>query len=181
MSRVGGRQLPVADGVAVTQTDRSLVVKGPKGELTVALHPNVRVNQADGLITVDTVNTSKLSRSLRGLTVRLIENALMGVAAPFEKQLEIRGVGYKAAKQGNALVLNVGFSHPVTIEPPQGIEVDVQKSTITVTGIDKQLVGQVAANIRQVRPPEPYKGKGIRYVGEYVRKKAGKAAKAAGA
>ncbi len=180
MSRVGGRRLTVADTITVTLADRQLVAKGPKGELTVALHPNVRVNQADGAITVDAVNTSKLSRSLRGLTVRLIENALMGVAEPFAKQLELRGVGYKAAKQGNALVLNVGYSHPVTIEPPQGIDIDVQK-IITVAGIDKQRVGQVAADIRRVRPPEPYKGKGIRYVGEHVRKKAGKAAKAAGA
>lgn len=181
MSRVGGRKLPIADGVTVAIEDRLMNVKGPKGELTVALHPNVRVAQADGTIGVDIVNSSKLSRSLRGLTVRLIENALLGVSTPYEKQLEVRGVGYRAAKQGTALVLNVGYSHPVTIDPPQGINVEVQKSTIIVTGIDKQLVGQVAANIRRVRPPEPYKGKGIRYVGEYVRKKAGKAAKAAGA
>jgi large subunit ribosomal protein L6 len=181
MSRVGGRQLPVADGVTVVIDDRIMTVKGPKGELTVELHPNVKIVQAGGLISVDIVNTSKLSRSVRGLTVRLIENALQGVSAPFEKQLEVRGVGYRAAKQGNTLVLNVGYSHQVTIEPPVGISVEVQKSNIIVTGIDKQLVGQIAANIRRVRPPEPYKGKGIRYVGEYVRKKAGKAAKAAGA
>ncbi len=181
MSRVGGRILTIADGVTITVADRVATVKGPKGELLVALHPNVRVTQEGHSLSVTTVNTSKLSRSLRGLTLRLLENALLGVSEPFVKQLEIKGVGYKAAKQGTTLVLNVGFSHPVTIEPPKGVEVDVQKSTIIVTGIDKQLVGQIAANIRRVRPPEPYKGKGIRYVGEYVRKKAGKAAKAAGA
>ena len=181
MSRVGGRKLTLIDGVSIDIQDRIAVVKGPKGELTVALHPNVRVMKENDIISVDVVNSSKLSRSLRGLTLRLVENALQGVAAPFVKQLEIRGVGYRAAKQGEALVLNVGFSHPVTIQPPQGIDVDVQKNTIIVTGINKQIVGQIAANIRRVRPPEPYKGKGIRYVGEYVRKKAGKAAKAAGA
>lgn len=181
MSRVGGRILAIADGVTVSVNERQAAVKGPKGELIVAIHPNVRITQENGTLAVTTVNTSKLSRSLRGLTLRLLENAVMGVSEPFVKQLEIRGVGYKAAKQGAALVLNVGFSHPVTIEPPKGVEVDVQKSNIIVTGIDKQLVGQIAANIRSVRPPEPYKGKGIRYVGEYVRKKAGKAAKAAGA
>ncbi|MEK7184333.1 MAG: 50S ribosomal protein L6 [Patescibacteria group bacterium] len=181
MSRVGGRTLPIPAGVTVTLDDRLATIKGPKGELLVALHPNVRAKQESDSLSVDIVNTSKLSRSLRGLTVRLLENALQGVSEPFVKQLEIKGVGYKAAKQGTSLVLNVGYSHPVTIEPPQGVEVEVQKSTIIVTGIDKQLVGQIAANIRRVRPPEPYKGKGIRYVGEYVRKKAGKAAKAAGA
>jgi large subunit ribosomal protein L6 len=180
MSRVGGRQLPVADGVTIALQDRTMNIKGPKGELVVSLHPNVRVIQADNLISDEIVNTSKLTRSVQGLTVRLIENALNGVSAPFEKQLEVRGVGYRAAKQGSSLVLNVGYSHQVKIDPPEGINVEVQKSTITVTGIDKQLVGQIAANIRRVRPPEPYKGKGIRYVGEYVRKKAGKAAKAAG-
>lgn len=181
MSRVGGRILNLASDVSVTLTDRLATIKGPKGELLVVLHPNVRVAVDQGVLSVTTVNSSKLSRSLRGLTLRLLENAVLGVSAPYVKQLEVRGVGYKAAKQGSTLVLNVGYSHPVTIEPPVGVDVDVQKSTISVAGIDKQLVGQVAANIRRVRPPEPYKGKGIRYVGEYVRKKAGKAAKAAGA
>ena len=178
MSRIGKQPIHIPEGVVVTIEGLDLVAKGPKGELRLPLPPYAVVEQADGVITVTTSGGGKRAKAFHGLGARLVKNVVVGVAGGYTKQLEIHGVGYRAAMQGNTLVLNVGFSHPVQFDVPAGIEITVQKNVITVTGIDKQLVGQVATNIRRVRPPEPYKGKGIRYSDEVIQRKAGKAAKA---
>ena len=155
-------------------------VKGPRGSLHQDVHPRMRVTVEDGTVSVQRPSDDRLDKSLHGLTRTLIANMVEGVTNVFEKRLEIQGVGYRAALQGRDIELQVGYSHPVRVPAPEGIEFEVPAPTrITVRGIDKQLVGEVAANIRKVRKPEPYKGKGIRYEGEYVRKKAGKAAKGA--
>lgn len=180
MSRIGRRPVQIPDGVTVSIETSHVTVKGPKGELQLELHPKVSVAQEENMLQVTPTSTDKAARALQGLTARLLANLLVGVSEGFSRALELQGVGYRAALQGKTLVLNVGYSHPVNIEAPEGIELQVQKNVITVSGIDRQRVGQVAAEIRRVRPPEPYKGKGIRYVGEQVRRKAGKAAKAAG-
>lgn len=152
-------------------------VKGPKGELSLNVHPNMRVRVSDGVMTVERPDDSRLNRSLHGLTRTLLANMVTGVTAGFEKRLEIQGVGYRASKKGSDLEILVGYSHPVVVSPPENIEFEVPTPTqIVVRGIDKQLVGQVAANIRAIRKPEPYKGKGIRYEGEVVRRKVGKRA-----
>lgn len=179
MSHIGRRLIQVPDGVTLTISDKTVTAKGPEGELVLNILPQASVVAADGGYRIE-VKGTKRAGAIQGLTLRLVENLIEGVHEGYTRDLELKGVGYRATMQGNDLVLNVGYSHPVTIQPPQGVNLAVQKSTISVSGIDKQLVGQVAANIRRVRPPEPYKGKGIRYVGELVRKKAGKAAKAAG-
>ncbi len=181
MSRIGRQTIQIPDGSALEVRERDILVKGPKGELVVAKPDHITVEVSGSEATVAKTSNNKQARALHGLTNRLLVAAIQGVTEGFTKTLEIQGVGYRAGMQGKSLMLNVGYSHPVTIEPPAGIELSVQKNTIAVSGIDKQLVGQVAANIRAVRPPEPYKGKGIRYTGEHVRRKAGKAAKAAGA
>lgn len=157
------------DGTVVT-------VKGPKGELTKKFHPNMTIVQEEGAIVVKRNSEDKFDKALHGLTRSLIANMIEGVTNGYTKALEIHGVGYRAAKQGNKLVLNMGYSHPVEMEPAPGIEIEVPAPTrIIVKGIDKQLVGETAAKIRAVRPPEPYLGKGIRYEGEVIRRKAGKA------
>lgn len=180
MSRIGKQPILIPQGVEVSQDGRQIDVKGPKGDLMFKHHQNVEVIKKDNVITVNRRNNDKLSRSLHGLTRNLIANMIEGVTNGYSKQLELRGVGYRALADEKSLTLNVGFTHPVVVEAPQGIEFKVEKNTfVTVSGIDKQLVGQVSANIRKVRKPEPYKGKGIRYVGELVRRKAGKATKAA--
>lgn len=182
MSRVGNQIIVIPEGVELSLVDETVKAKGPKGELSLNLHPAIKVDIKDKEVTVSNLSTnSKFDSALKGTVVRLINNLIIGVRDGFTKELEIQGVGYKAAAKGKDLQLNVGFSHPVIIEAPEGIEFKVQKNIISVAGLNKQLVGQVAADIRSVRPPEPYKGKGIRYVGEHVRRKAGKAAKAAGA
>jgi len=181
MSRVGRQIVAVPENVTVKIGTDEIIVKGPKGELRVPLTKHIAVTNSDQGLQVERRGNAKSVRALHGLTNRLLVGAVQGVVEWYVKSLEIQGVGYRAGMQGKNLTLNVGYSHPITIEPPIGIELGVQKNTVTVSGIDKQLVGQVAANIRSVRPPEPYKGKGIRYVGEHVRRKAGKAAKAAGA
>ncbi|MGI6103119.1 MAG: 50S ribosomal protein L6 [Patescibacteria group bacterium] len=178
MSRIGKRPIHVPADVTVTVDGKDLIAKGPKGELRLALPPYAVVEQADSVITVTTSGGGKRAKAFHGLSTRLIANVVTGVSNGYTKSLEINGVGYRAAMQGKTLVLNVGYSHPVNFDVPEGIEITVQKNVITVTGIDKQLVGQVATNIRRVRPPEPYKGKGIRYSDEIVQRKAGKAAKA---
>ena len=151
-------------------------MKGPKGTLTQVIDPRISISVDDGIITVARENEERESRALHGLTRSLIANMVTGVSAGYSKELKAVGVGYRAALKGSTLELQVGFSHPVTIEAPEGITFEVPEPTkIIVSGIDKQLVGQVAANVRSVRPPEPYKGKGIRYVDEHVRRKAGKA------
>jgi len=164
--------------VQVQVEGNTVTVKGPKGVLQRKVHPEIAVEVSDGQVHVRRPSDSKEHKSLHGLTRTLVANMVKGVTDGYVKELEIRGVGYRAAKQGNKLVLNVGFSHPVEVEPPAGIEFEVPAPTrITVKGIDKELVGQVAANVRAVKEPEPYLGKGIMYVGEKIRRKAGKAGK----
>jgi large subunit ribosomal protein L6 len=176
MSRIGKQPIQIPEGVEVKINDQNIVVKGPKGELTRIIRPELKVELKGKEIWVTPVKKTKNTSALWGLTRVLIFNMIEGVTKGFEKKLEIEGVGYRASVQGNKLVLNLGFSHPVEIEPPKGIEIKADKNIITVAGIDKQLVGQVAANIRAKRKPEPYKGKGIRYMGEVIRRKAGKKA-----
>ena len=155
-----------------------MTVKGPKGTLSQQMHPDMQIEQDNGVLTVKRPSDDKAHRALHGLTRSLIHNMVVGVTAGFEKKLEIVGTGYRAQLQGKNLVLNMGFSHPVEFQPPQGITFEVPApNKISVKGIDKQAVGQVAANVREVRPPEPYKGKGIRYEGEVVLRKEGKAGK----
>jgi len=180
MSRIGRQPITVPSGVEVTIDGARVSVKGPRGSLEQTFHMDMRVLEEDGTIRVERPSDERLHRSLHGLTRTLLANMVEGVTNGYEKRLEIVGVGYRAALKGSDLELQVGYSHPVTFRAPDGIEFEVPApNRITVRGIDKQLVGEVAAEIRKVRKPEPYKGKGIRYEGEYVRKKAGKAAKGA--
>jgi large subunit ribosomal protein L6 len=181
MSRVGKKIIEIPDSVTLEVNDNTVTTKGPKGELVLNVHPKIKIVKDDKTIRVETKANDKLSRSLHGLSRMLIANNIKGVNEGFEKKLEIKGVGYKAVVQGDKLILSVGYSHPVEIIAPNGIGFQVLKNTITVSGIDKQLVGQISANIRSVRKPEPYKGKGIKYSDELIRRKAGKAAKAVGA
>ncbi len=179
MSRVGKMPIAVPKGVEVRIDGPHVVVKGPKGELSRDLVPEITVEQHDGQIVVSRPSDQARHRAMHGLTRTLVANMVAGVSEGFSKTLEMQGVGYRAQMQGKELVLAVGFSHPVQIPPPPNIEFEVEgTSKIIVRGISKEQVGQVAADIRKVRPPEPYKGKGIRYAGEYVRRKAGKAGKA---
>ncbi|GGH85352.1 large subunit ribosomal protein L6 [Pullulanibacillus pueri] len=179
MSRVGLRPTEVPKDVTVTVDEKNHVdVKGPKGALSFTFHPDMKINVAEDAVTVERPSDSKLHRSLHGTTSSIISNMVEGVTKGYEKKLELVGVGYRASKQGNNLVLNVGYSHPVEIVPEEGIEIEVVgNNKVTVKGISKERVGAVAANIRAVRSPEPYKGKGIRYEGENVRRKEGKTGK----
>lgn len=178
MSRIGRMPVPVPNGVTVDLAGSVVKVKGPKGELEKTLHPEMKIELVNGQITVNRPNEEKFFRSLHGLTRTLIANMVSGVTQGFERKLEIAGVGYRAAKDGQDLVLTMGYSHPVRLTPAPGIEFEVPKPTnITVRGIDKQLVGETAAKVRAVREPEPYLGKGIHYEGEVIRRKAGKAGK----
>lgn len=181
MSRVGRAPIPIPEGVEVTIDGHSVTVKGPKGELRREFSPQVMVAQQDGRLVVTRSSDEGPVRALHGLTRALLANMVAGVTSGFRKSLEIVGVGYRAELQGNDILLHVGYSHPVRYAAPQGITLVVEqgKRILHVDGIDKQLVGEVAAQIRAVRKPEPYKGKGIRYVGERVRRKAGKAGKVA--
>ena len=177
MSRIGNRPVEVPKGVEVKLQDGALHVKGPKGALTQAIHPDMKVEIGDGEITVARPTEHKRHKALHGLTRSLVANMVEGVTDGFKRELEIQGVGYRAQKQGKGLTLHLGFSHPVEYPAPSGIDLDAPSQTqIVVSGADKQLVGQVAAEIRGIRPPEPYKGKGVRYAGEQVRRKAGKTA-----
>lgn len=180
MSRIGLRPISIPAAVTVQVAGRNVVtVKGPKGELVQQLPEEMSIEQADGVIVVKRPSEIRKHRALHGLTRTLVANMVQGVTEGFKKDLEISGVGYRAAKDGNTLVLQVGYSHPVRREPPAGISYALDGITkVSVQGIDKQLVGEEAAQIRGVRKPEPYKGKGIRYAGEVVRRKAGKAGKA---
>ncbi|WDC83146.1 50S ribosomal protein L6 [Caloramator sp. mosi_1] len=179
MSRIGRLPIAVPQGVTVTVDANNLVtVKGPKGTLTRQFSKLMNINVEDGKVVVTRPNDEKKSRELHGLTRTLINNMIVGVTQGYQKALELVGVGYKVQKQGKKLVINVGYSHPVEIEPVEGIEFDVPAATqIVVKGIDKEVVGQVAARIRSVREPEPYKGKGIKYVDEVIRRKEGKTGK----
>ena len=177
MSRIGKQPIPVPAGVDVFIEPELVRVKGTRGELEERISREIQVEQEDGSIVVKRPTDRGEHRALHGLTRSLIANMITGVTEGFEKRLEIQGVGYRAALRGTSLELSVGFSHPVVIEPRQGITFEVPTPTeIVVKGIDKQQVGQTAAEVRRVRPPEPYKGKGIRYEGEYVRRKVGKRA-----
>jgi large subunit ribosomal protein L6 len=179
MSRIGLSPIPLPSGVDITVEGSTLTVKGPKGTLTHELPDTITLRQDEGTLLVERANEERSTRALHGLTRALVANMVTGVTDGFRKDLEIVGVGYRAtAKGSNTLELALGYSHPVTIEAPEGITFDVPSPTsIGVIGIDKQVVGQVAANIRAVRKPEPYKGKGVRYAGERVLRKAGKTAK----
>jgi large subunit ribosomal protein L6 len=181
MSRVGKNPIPVPTGVTVDLKNNNIKVKGPKGELARTLHPDMIVKVEENVITVERPTESKPHKSLHGLTRTLVFNMVEGVSNGFKRELEIEGVEYRAELKGKALVMALGYSHPVRYEPAEGVEIEVaDPKKITVLGIDKQKVGQAAAEIRGFRPPEPYKGKGIRYVGEQVRRKAGKAAVGSG-
>jgi large subunit ribosomal protein L6 len=178
MSRIGKRPIPIPDKVAVTIDGQRLVVKGPKGELSREFPPEILFTQTDGILHVERRNESRKARERHGLCRTLLSNMLEGVANGFQRRLEIQGVGYRAQAQGSNLTLNVGYSNPVQLEAPDGIQFAVEANTnVIVSGIDKEIVGNTAARVRAVRPPEPYKGKGIRYQGEAVRRKAGKAGK----
>jgi large subunit ribosomal protein L6 len=179
MSRVGRAPIPVPSGVSVTLQDRSVTIKGPQGTLARALPRDIAVSQDGDVLHVTRPNDERMNRALHGLTRSLVANMVTGVTAGFTKELEIVGVGYRAVAQGpDAIELALGFSHPVRVHAPEGITFEVPVPTrIIVRGIDKEKVGQVAADIRKIRKPEPYKGKGVRYAGERVLRKAGKAAK----
>ncbi len=181
MSRIGKLPINVPSNVEVTITDTEITVKGPKGTLTQALHANVNVTMEENVITVNPIDETKFSRSLHGLYRSLINNMVEGVTTGYKKQLEIIGVGYRVAQKGTNLEFQLGFSHPVTFAVPSDVKVTLEQgktNIITLESHDKQLIGQVASDIRSLKKPEPYKGKGIRYVGEYVRRKAGKTAAA---
>ncbi len=179
MSRIGNAPIAVPSGVDVNINGSSVVVKGPKGSLSRELIGGISLRQEEGQIIVERPNDERESRSLHGLSRALVNNMVVGVTQGFEKELEIVGVGYRAELKGpNALRLNLGFSHPVDVQAPEGVSFEVPAQTrIIVRGIDKEIVGQVAANIRSIRKPEPYKGKGVRYLGERILRKAGKAGK----
>jgi large subunit ribosomal protein L6 len=177
MSRIGRKPIEIPDGVSVDVKPGRVTVKGPKGELSEAVSPEMRIEQSDGVLTVQRPTDRGEHRALHGLTRSLIANMVHGVTQGFERRLEIQGVGYRARLQGNALELAVGYSHPVRLPAPEGIEFEVPRPTeVVVRGIDKQLVGEIAAQVRKARPPEPYKGKGVRYADEHVRRKVGKRA-----
>jgi large subunit ribosomal protein L6 len=180
MSRIGLRPIAIPNGVDLEIGDDNVVtVKGPKGQLSAAFSPDMQLNRENGTLSVSRPSDHRDHRSLHGLTRSLIHNMVVGVTDGFRKNLEIQGVGYRAAMDGKTLVLSVGYSHPVRMTPPDGVSYTLDGLTrISVAGYDKQIVGEEAARIRRVRPPEPYKGKGIRYEGEQVRRKAGKAGKA---
>ncbi|WP_203289335.1 50S ribosomal protein L6 [Metabacillus sp. cB07] len=178
MSRIGKKPLEIPAGVTVAIDGSTVTVKGPKGELTRTFNSDINIKVEDNVLTVTRPSDQKEHRALHGTTRSLLGNMVEGVSKGFEKGLELVGVGYRATKTGNKLVLAVGYSHPVEIVPEQGIEIEVPSNTkVIVKGTDKERVGAVASNIRATRPPEPYKGKGIRYEGEYVRRKEGKTAK----
>jgi large subunit ribosomal protein L6 len=179
MSRVGKAPIPVPDGVDVELKGTHMVVRGTKGELQLDVHPEMAVDIEDGVVTVRRPTDQTRHRALHGLTRSLIANMVTGVSTGFSKELELVGVGYRALKQGNDLQLNIGFSHPVRFVPPAGVTIEVpEPGRITVSSHDKELVGRVASQIRKFRPPEPYKGKGIHYKGERIKRKAGKSGKA---
>lgn len=176
MSRIGKMPVPVPSGVSVDIDGQSVKVKGPKGELNRQFHERVTVSLDEGEAVVNRLDDTRESRALHGLSRALLANMVQGVSDGFKKELEVVGVGYRAQLKGRDIEMQLGFSHPVNFSAPDGITFEVPEPTkIVISGIDKELVGQVAANIRKIRPPEPYKGKGVRYSGEHIRRKAGKA------
>ena len=178
MSRIGNKPITVPSGVEITIDGQNITVKGPKGTLSREFHKNMTVTLADNVLTVTRPDDEPANRSLHGLTRTLINNMIQGTVQGFERKLEVNGVGYRASKKGNNLLLNLGYSHPVEVEAPEGITFDVpNQNEIIVKGMDKELVGQTAAVIRTKRPPEVYRGKGIKYAEEVIRRKEGKAGK----
>lgn len=178
MSRTGRKPITVPEGVEVQLNDNLITVKGPKGQLERTIYPKMVVKHEENVITVERPSDCKEYKAMHGTTRTLIANMVEGVSTGYQKNLELVGVGYRAQKQGNKLVLSMGYSHPVEMDPPAGIEIEVPAPTkISVKGANKELVGEIAANIRAVREPEPYKGKGIRFENENVRRKAGKTGK----
>lgn len=181
MSKIGKKSIVIPQGVSVEVTDGTVKIKGPKGEASVSLHRYIQTVVEGPELKVSVKNPEdRRQKAMWGTFRSLLQNAITGLVAPWEKKLEIQGVGYKATIAGNKLTLALGYSHPVEIMVPKGLEVKVEKNVLTVSGTDRQMVGQLAAKIRSQRPPEPYKGKGVRYVGEAVRRKAGKVVKAVG-
>jgi large subunit ribosomal protein L6 len=181
VSRIGRKPVPIVAGVNVKKDGQTVKVTGPKGELSAAVHPKIGLEVKDNQILLTRSSDLKEQRSLHGLWRALLNNMVKGVSEGYSKKLELVGVGYRAEMKGKKLQLLLGYSHPILFSPPEGIKIEAPTQTaITVSGIDKQLVGQVAAKIRSFRLPEPYKGKGVKYEGEYIRRKAGKAAAAAG-
>ena len=182
MSRIGKKPIVIPSGVKVNKTDNAVKVTGPKGELSAVVHPAIGCEVKGYTLSVTRSSEAKPHRALHGLWRALLQNMVTGVTAGYTRKLELVGVGYRAELKGKKLQLMLGFSHPILFAPPEGIKIETPSQTnITISGIDKQLVGQVAAKIRSFRPPEPYKGKGVKYEGEFIRRKAGKAAAAAGA
>ncbi len=180
MSRIGKKTIQIPEKVEVKLDNQTLTAKGPQGELTLNIHPTVNIEIEDKQIYVTVKDPeNKQQKSLWGTYRQLVDNLIVGVSQGFERKLEINGVGYRAEIKGNSLILNVGYSHPVEFPFPEGIKINVEKNLITVSGINKHLVGETSARIRKVRQPEPYKGKGIKYEEEIIRRKAGKQAKAA--
>ena len=178
MSRIGKQPVPIPKAVNVTIDGQSITVKGPKGELSREMPPEIKFEQENEAVVVTRRNESRKARQRHGLVRTLIANMVEGVSNGYQKKLEIQGVGYRASLQGQKLVMALGYSHPVEFEPPEGIQFAVEgNTTVTVSGIDKAVVGNTAATVRAARPPEPYKGKGVRYAGEQIRRKAGKAGK----
>jgi len=176
MSRIGRKPITIPAGVSVDVAGNTVTVKGPKGTLTQAMHPDMTISVEENVIQVSRPSDEKTHRALHGLTRTLISNMVEGVSSGYKKELEIQGVGYRASKQGKQMQINLGYSHPVLVDEIDGITIDVPApNKIVISGIDKQKVGQFAAEVREKRPPEPYKGKGIRYAGEAVRRKEGKA------
>ncbi len=178
MSKIGKKPVGIKEGVQVTVNGNKVVVTGARGEMTFPIPVGIKVEVADGEILVKRENETKVVRSLHGAVQRVLDNMVQGVSQGWSKTLELVGTGYRARVEGRDLILAIGFSHPVKFSPPEGVTFEVQESKIIINGLNRQVVGQLAANIRAVRPPEPYKGKGVKYEGEKIRRKAGKAAKA---
>ncbi|MFC1815324.1 50S ribosomal protein L6 [Thermodesulfobacteriota bacterium] len=175
MSRIGKKPIPIPDKTDISYKDRLLTVKGGKGTLTRSIHPSVDLKVEDRVISVALVKDDRIARSFQGLTRSLVANMISGVNQEFERVLEINGIGYRAELKGNSIGFNIGYSHPINFDLPEGISASIERNNvIKLSGIDKELLGRTAAAIRQLRPPEPYKGKGIKYVEEHIRKKAGK-------
>lgn len=175
MSRIGNAPVVIPAGVEIKLDGSFMKVKGPHGELEYTFNENIKISMKDGVVKVERPNNNKENRSLHGTTRALIQNMVTGVSSKFKKELEMVGVGYKSSVAGKKLVINAGYSHPVEMEIPAGLTVEVPQSTkIIISGIDKQVVGAFASNVRKVRPPEPYKGKGIKYIDEHIRRKVGK-------
>jgi len=178
MARIGKKPIQLKDGVTAIVSEGKVTIKGPKGELVKDFGPKVKILQQDNEIIVERRDESIEQNALQGTARAIVQNMVTGVTEGFKKSLELIGVGFRVAKKGNDIEFHIGFSHPVLFKVPEGVQCDVEKNNIHVSGIDNQLVGEVAANIRKLKKPEPYKGKGIRYTGENVRRKAGKAGKA---